>query len=184
MTVWQVPGLDLIIGGHTNTFLWNGPLPENIKFEPKGSYPTVVQNGAKQVLVVQTNGYGRYLGDIEIFFDSKGEVISWSKQPILLTNTKAMDPDLKHMVEFYRKQVACKMDTKVGESITDLDGERPKIRLEERPFGNFLTDAMANEMKVNIAFVNSGSIKGSFSKGKFIQRELLVRCKCPFIIRM
>ena len=50
----------------------------------------MVKNGEKQVLVVQTNGYGRWLGDIEISFDEKGDVVSWSKQPILL-NCKLTD---------------------------------------------------------------------------------------------
>ena len=161
-------GLDLIIGGHTNTFLWNGPLPHNLKFEPKGEYPSVVDNGGNKVLVVQTNGYGRYLGDIEMSFDSSGKVTSWSRLPILLKNSVPMDQPLKESVEFYRRQVMGKMDTKLGESQSYLDGERPKIRLEECAFGSFLADAMAREMKVDIAFVNSGSIKGSFNEGMFL----------------
>ena len=157
----------MIIGGHTNTFLWNGQVPQNLPFIPKGKYPTIVKKGEKQVLVVQTNGYGRYLGDIEMAFDSKGDVVSWSKEPILLTHSIPMDQNLKASVEFYRKQVMGKMDTKVGISQAFLDGERPKVRLEECSYGSFLADAMAHEMKVKIAFVNSGSIKGSFYKGKF-----------------
>ena len=79
-----------------------------------------------------------------------------------------MDQNLKSTVEFYREQVAGKMDTKVGNSNASLYGERPKCRLEECSFGNFLTDAMADEMKVKIAFVNSGSIKGSFDQGNLL----------------
>ena len=125
----------------------------------------MVKNGEKQVLVVQTNGYGRWLGDIEISFDENGDVVSWSKQPILLNHSIQMDKSLKTSVEYYKRQVMGKMDTKVGLSDTFLDGERPKVRLEECSFGSFLADAMAREMKVEIAFVNSGSIKGSFEKG-------------------
>ena len=162
-------GLDLIIGGHTNTFLWNGKVPNNLKFKSEGQYPTVVTNkSGKKVLVVQTNGYGRYLGDIEISFDSNGDVTSWSKEPILLKNSIPMNKDLKDSVEYYRKQVMGKMDTKVGYTNTFMDGGRPQIRLKECPFGSFLADAMAQEMKVKIAFVNSGSIKGSFEQGMFI----------------
>ena len=160
-------GIDLIIGGHTNTFLWNGDVPQNLKFKPVGNYPTVVINSksGKRVLVVQTNGYGRYLGDIEISFDSNGDAINWSNKPILLKNSIPMNKELRSSVEYYRKQVMGKMDTKVGHTDTFLDGGRPQIRLEECPFGNFLADAMAKEMKVHIAFVNSGSIKGSFTQG-------------------
>ena len=39
-------------------------------------------------------------------------------------------------------------------------------RIEECSFGNFVTDAMASEMGVDIAFINSGAIKGSFDPTK------------------
>ena len=154
------------MGGHTNTFLWNRDVPKNLKFKAVGKYPTVVTSeSGKQVLVVQTNGYGRYLGDIEISFDSNGDVKGWSNEPTLMKNSIPMDKNLRTQVENYRKQVMGKMDTKIGHTNTFLDGGRPQVRLRECPFGNFLADAMAQEMKVNIAFVNSGSIKGSFAKG-------------------
>ena len=160
----QVDGLDLIIGGHTNTFLWSDPHPA---FESKGPYPTIVEKrNGKKTLVVQTNGYGRYLGNIELSVNWKtGKVISWSGHPILLRNSLPMDQALKSMVGFYREQVMNKMDTKAGNSMAFMDGGRPKCRLEECSFGNFVTDAMADEMNVKIAFVNSGAIKGSFEQG-------------------
>ena len=45
--------------------------------------------------------------------------------------------------------------------------------MEECSFGNFVTDAMAAEMGVKIALINSGAIKGSFNEykeanGKFV----------------
>ena len=57
------------------------------------------------------------------------------------------------------------MNNTVGKTLEYIDGGRPKCRLEECPFGNFITDAMADEMKVGIAVMNSGGIKGSFKKG-------------------
>lgn len=65
-------------------------------------------------------------------------------------------------VEIYREEVAAKMDTVVGATLAYIDGGRPKCRLEECSFGNFATDAMAEEMGVKIALINSGAIKGSF----------------------
>ncbi len=59
------------------------------------------------------------------------------------------------------------MNNTIGFAAEFVDGGRPKCRLEECPFGNFLTDAMAAEMKVDIAVINSGAIKGSFEKGCF-----------------
>ncbi len=57
--------IDLIIGGHTHTFL---------------EKPTVVQNKiGKNVLVNQVGCYGLYLGRLDFYFDEKGEVSSESK---------------------------------------------------------------------------------------------------------
>ena len=59
------------------------------------------------------------------------------------------------------------MNNTVGNTLEYIDGSRPKCRLEECQFGNFIADAMAEEMKVGIAVMNSGGIKGSFNKGFF-----------------
>ncbi len=182
-------GLDVVVGGHTNTFLWNGPRPDYVKQTPMGSYPTVVtqRSGGKRVLVVQTNGYGRYLGKLEVTFNGNGEATTWSGNPVLLNNSYAQDPTIASSVTAYRyfwiikcnhdqchpeivclfrNLVAAKMDTVVGHTQDFIDGGRPKCRLEECSFGNFVTDAMAAEMGVKMALINSGAIKGSFRKGK------------------
>ncbi len=58
-----------------------------------------------------------------------------------------------------------KMEVVVGRSSEFIDGGRPKCRLEECSFGDLVTDAMAEEMEVDIALINSGAIKGSFEEG-------------------
>ena len=58
------------------------------------------------------------------------------------------------------------MNVVVGHSSEFIDGGRPKCRLEECGFGDLVTDAMAEEMDVDIAVINSGAIKGSFPKGE------------------
>ena len=58
------------------------------------------------------------------------------------------------------------MSVAVGESLSYIDGGRPGCRLHECAFGDFSTDAMAAEMEVDMAIMNSGTIKGSFNKGK------------------
>lgn len=148
-----------MIGGHTNTFLWNGDLPPYVKHSPVGSYPTVVND---KVLVVQTNGYGRYLGQLHVTFDEDGNPLQWEGNPLLLNDSYAEDSHLLSLVNTYREKVVAKMGTAVGATQAYIDGGRPKCRIEECSFGNFVTDAMASEMGVKIAVINSGAIKGSF----------------------
>ena len=104
----KVPDIDVVVGGHTNTFLWNGKLfiifPWSIKFgfsndesaagpppsseEPQGAYPTMVkQPSGRMVPVVQAYAFGKYLGNLSVSFDINGEVVATSGQPILMDNS-------------------------------------------------------------------------------------------------
>lgn len=103
----KVPDIDVVVGGHTNTFLYNGIprrssrlIQDLIVFffinegdppsveEPQGSYPTVVQQSSgKKVPVVQAYAFGKYLGNLMVTFNDQGEVTSWSGLPILLDKT-------------------------------------------------------------------------------------------------
>lgn len=57
--------VDLVIGGHTNTFLFNGEQPDRESID--GPYPTLVnQTGGKQVPVVQAYAYTKYLGKLHV----------------------------------------------------------------------------------------------------------------------
>lgn len=59
------PDIDIVVGGHSNTFLYNGVQPdaENII----GPYPTVVtQKSGKKVPVVQAFAYTKYLGHLKL----------------------------------------------------------------------------------------------------------------------
>ena len=52
----QVDGIDIVIGGHTNTFLWKGDVPSFIprKHKPVAEYPTV---SADSSLILKLVGY-------------------------------------------------------------------------------------------------------------------------------
>lgn len=59
------PLVDVVIGGHSNTFLYTGDQPD---IEPiDGPYPTVItQKSGKKVPVVQAYAYTKYLGELEL----------------------------------------------------------------------------------------------------------------------
>ena len=55
----EVPLADVVVGGHTNTFLWNGAQPDTEK--PEDLYPkVVVQPNGKKIPVVQAYAYTKY----------------------------------------------------------------------------------------------------------------------------
>lgn len=59
------PEVDIVIGGHTNTFLFNGPQPSVESID--GPYPTMItQKSGKQVPVLQAYAYTKYLGKLHV----------------------------------------------------------------------------------------------------------------------
>lgn len=65
----KCPLVDAVIGGHSNTFLYDGPQPDIEKI--KGPYPTVIkQSSGKEVPVVQAYAYTKYLGKLELSVSS------------------------------------------------------------------------------------------------------------------
>lgn len=59
------PLVDVVIGGHSNTFLYSGRQPD-IE-EINGPYPTVIkQSSGKEVPVVQAYAFTKYLGELEL----------------------------------------------------------------------------------------------------------------------
>ena len=73
-----------MVGGHSNTFLYNGPQPSEEKIY--GSYPTEIQQtNGKIVPVVQAYAYTKYLGHLVLTFDENGDLKQSYGNPILLT---------------------------------------------------------------------------------------------------
>ena len=79
----EVEDIDLVIGGHSNTFLYTGEKPDSEI--PEGLYPTeVVQKNGRKTYVVQAYAYTKYLGNINVTFDKNGEITFIQGNPILV----------------------------------------------------------------------------------------------------
>lgn len=167
-----VEDIDLVIGGHSNTFLWNSPSTNEIPEVVEGPYPVEVrQNSGRIVRVVQAYAYTKYLGSLNLIFDSQGEIIQCDGTPILLDQNTTRDPDLLKMVEKYRSQVDRINNVVVGTSSVALHGEY--CRIKECNIGNVITDSLLYYTKeifrgryhdVNIAIVQGGRIRTSIDR--------------------
>ncbi|XP_046636695.1 snake venom 5'-nucleotidase-like [Daphnia pulicaria] len=169
----KVPDIDVVVGGHTNTFLWNGPAP-SIE-EPQGPYPTMVkQPSGKSVPVVQAFAFGKYLGNLMVTFNDEGEVIAAAGLPILMDKSIPQDPSVLQELIPFRKEVEALSEKEVGKTRVFLDGNRLSCRMVECNLGNFLADAYVDLFtkfagegqwnKVAIALVNSGGIRASIDE--------------------
>lgn len=138
----SVDGIDLVIGGHTNTFLWNGNVPD-IE-EKQGPYPTIEkQSSGKSVPVVQAYAYTKYLGKLHVIFNSEGELIDFNGEPILLNNSIPQEPDVLNLLEKFRPGITELTKQVVGKTKVLLGGNNTMLcRIDECNIGNMLTDAM------------------------------------------
>ncbi|XP_012277874.1 protein 5NUC-like isoform X1 [Orussus abietinus] len=136
----EVEDIDLVIGGHTNTFLYSGKQPDSEM--PEGLYPTeVVQKSGRKVYVVQAYAYTKYLGNFTTTFDSHGEVQSIQGNPVLVDSTVKQAPDILEELEKWRKAIDEVSHQVVGTTRVLLDGDSKTCRRKECNLGNLLTDA-------------------------------------------
>ncbi|KAH6938174.1 hypothetical protein HPB50_007346 [Hyalomma asiaticum] len=139
--VKQVTQLDLLVGGHTNTFLYHGSgyPKENT---PEGDYPTVVnRSDGSKGLVVQDYWFGKFLGFLRVEFDNDGKVVNWTGNPILLDSSVEEDKEMLDVIECYKENVTRAISEVIGISKVKLEQEDKICRLRECNLGNLIADA-------------------------------------------
>ncbi|XP_029451350.1 5'-nucleotidase [Rhinatrema bivittatum] len=164
----KVKGVDVVIGGHTNTFLYTGSPPSNEI--PAGDYPFMVTSDhGYAVPVVQAYAFGKYLGYLEVVFDDKGNVIQSSGNPILLNSSIPEDKDLQAEVDKWKEEIRNYSSEAIGKTVVYLNGTMLECRYRECNMGNMICDAMIyNNIRypdekmwnhVSLCILNGGSIR-------------------------
>ncbi|XP_036438259.1 5'-nucleotidase [Colossoma macropomum] len=139
----KVRGVDVVIGGHTNTFLYTGTPPSTEV--PAGPYPFMVKSeDGRQVPVVQAYAFGKYLGYLKVTFDSSGNLIKAAGNPILLDSSVIEDPVIKADVESWKANLANYSSQYVGRTLVYLNGTFEECRFRECNLGNLVCDAMVH----------------------------------------
>ena len=175
----QIPLLDLVVGGHSHTFLYT---PENEDDKPidfiQGEYPTYVTSteGNKVIPVVQAKAYNKYLGHLTLHFDVNGELklplesvgVSFAK-PYLMDGSVAPDEEtLSMMVKWQDRLSDYKKTLGYSEVLLKERGDS-----EESNIGNAITDSMiAVYEDASIAMVNNGGIRSSIPVGNITGEDI------------
>lgn len=91
----QLSGVDVIVGGDSHSLLADSELHREIGFgTPEGEYPTVVQNAdGNDVCVVQAWENALLLGELNVSFDSQGNVTQCAGTPHVLLGDDFIHPD-------------------------------------------------------------------------------------------
>jgi 5'-nucleotidase len=162
----QTTGVDVIVGGHSNTYL------SNTSDRASGPYPTMVGDTA----IVQAYAYGKFLGELNVTFDDAGNVVSAMGEPLVMDGKVAEDAatvarigELALPLDEIRNKV-------VAAAAAPIDGDRSVCRVQECAMGNLVADAMlarVADQGVTIAIANSGGLRASIDAGEVTMGEVL-----------
>ena len=132
-------GVDIIIGGHSHTFI---------------EEPAVVND----IVIVQAGTGTDQIGRFDINIDTDNNCIDsykWQTVPIDQTHCPR-DPELEQMIRFYKS----KTDNKYSRIVTRLKRKLVHpTRTQETELGGFFSDIMKESLGLDIMLLGSGSVR-------------------------
>ncbi len=147
----NIPGIDLIIGGHDH----------------KKLYPPLDVN---ETIIAQAGDYGQFLGRLDLQIDQEaGKIIAYRGELIPVEETVLPDPQAKQTVESEQKRVEKIMRKQVGflQSAVEFSNDT------ECNAGNLLADALLDRMKgAQVALALAGHWTTGLNAGVVTQGEL------------
>ena len=150
----RVPGIHVIVGGHSHTAI---------------KTPVIIGD----TIILQAGHYGLYLGIFELSIDTDtGKIVHYKKNRVL--KKVLAGPDMPYdevaagIVNTYYDQIKEKFTEVVGESLVDLKRRYQR----ESNIGNLICDTMREETNADIAFMNSGGIRTDIPKGKITLEQV------------
>ncbi|WP_373354413.1 bifunctional UDP-sugar hydrolase/5'-nucleotidase [Pseudoroseicyclus sp. CXY001] len=158
-------GVDVIVGGHTNTLLGDMEGAE-------GAYPTMVGDTA----IVSAYAYGKFLGELNVTFDDEGVVTSASGAPIIMDAAVAEDQGTVDRIAELAVPLDEIRNEVVAEAAGFIEGDRAVCRAMECSMGNLVADAMLDRVAdqgIQVAIANSGGLRASIDEGEVTMGEVL-----------
>jgi 2',3'-cyclic-nucleotide 2'-phosphodiesterase (5'-nucleotidase family) len=151
--------IDVIVGGH-DQLLIRRPMEED------------------DVLVTQAEGYGLYLGRLDLEVDEdEVELLADTLYPI--TADVPDDPQVAELVNSYESRLDAELSRPLGELAAALEGEREVVRTRLSNFGKLLTALMLEQTGADLAVINGGSIRASIVAGRVTLGDILSALPFP-----
>lgn len=165
----SVDGVDVLVGGHSHTLLSNSDRAA------VGAYPTATRSpSGEPVLVVQAGWGGIHLGRLDVVFDDKGVLRSWSGDAPILTADIAPDPTVAATVAALAKPLDELRARVVGSSSVDLSNV--ECRFKECAIGDLIADAVLDAARgagAVAAVTNGGGIRSGIPQGPITMGRVL-----------
>jgi 5'-nucleotidase / UDP-sugar diphosphatase len=145
----QVHGLDVIIGAHSHTRL---KTPKNV-------------NG---VYICQTGSYCENLGELDLTVENDKVTSANEELYTLWVRHSYPDNEFHSLYSTFKSEV----DKEYGAVIGMLKEEYKRSRSGESKIGHFLSDAIREGTKADIAFTNSSGIRKDLQAGDITKLDL------------
>lgn len=167
-----VPGIDIIVGGHTHTTLEEAVV-------------------VGTTLIVQADGYSEKVGRLNITVDSdKDKVVTHTYELLPVNGKKRVkyngkkyytyvgtgfieDKEVLEAMEPYLEGADKLLNNPVGTAANELVGGKSISRSQETNLGNLITDSMRVKTGADIAIQNGGGIRAGIAPGTITYRDIL-----------
>ncbi len=179
-----VPGLDLIVGGHSQNPVCMLMLNvRNEAYKPGQPCAPDRQNGA---WIVQAHEWGKFVGraDFELRNGSV-QLIRYQLLPVnlwlrgpgtdktLAAERLPEDPAVRAFLQPFQDKGQLSLGVQVGRADEVLDGDRSRVRRQPTNLGNLIARAMMERTGADLGLMNSGGIRDSLPAGVLTYRDLL-----------
>ena len=150
----RIPGIDIILGGHSHELIKGVTEGENLFYSPDGN-PVVITQAGKD---------GEHFGILNVEFNPDGQIVKVQNN---VYDTK----------NFPRNEIArIEDDEFMGETenvgILRSQDIPESNMLFENPLANLVADSMRNELGAEIALVNAANCRGTLSEGVITNKDL------------
>jgi 5'-nucleotidase / UDP-sugar diphosphatase len=147
----KVPGIDVIVGGHSHT---------------KILQPELVG----RTIIVQAWEHAKGLGVLNLRLKD-GKLIGFDGAlQEISPATGAPNCQVQDIVASYARQADSLLQRAIGETQVDLDGAH--VRTGETNLGDFIADVMRQAAGAEVALINGGTIRTSIPQGKITVKDI------------
>ena len=185
----EVPGLDLIVGGHSQDPVCM--LAENVRNEAYVPGQPCAPDRQNGTWIVQAHEWGKYVGRADFVIDAgqvqllryqlipinlKRTLADGSKQPY--TQEIAQDAGVRAFLVPYQKSGDELLGVPVGSSDGRFEGARSEVRQRPTNLGTLVARSMLERTGADVALANAGGLRDSLPAGTLSYRD--VRKVLPF----
>jgi 5'-nucleotidase len=149
-------GIDVILGGHTHTYLPDGEM-------------------INQTLVCQTGKFGQHIGHVRVQYDKETREVESLKAACIPSADYEADRNIEELITKHRQRA----EDIMSEVVVRLDRDLPVSWQEESPLANLLAVGLRAWTDADIGVVNSGALLFSLKKGPVTRKDMLALCPHP-----